>query len=507
MSRAIPSEFCLGSDFCCCKNCGDKAPDYTPMCAATVSDLSMIIDRDDMADFLPPKKQPKVAEKENQHTSEGSVKLRGKASLSLKKVKGKKEAKDRFGDTSCEELTNLSKGYVPQNTEKNTQWAMRVFEQWQEARCVRGNPVPDKLLQAPYYIGALSHWLSLFVSEVRKADGSLYPPKSNYQLLCGILRYMKQQDPFAPNFLERKDGRFRELHATCESVFRQLREKGVGANPNKTASISKEEENMLWDKRILGTSNLLMLQRAVFFSVGKVFCLRGGEEQRKLKPSQLIRKSNPDRYVYVETGSKNRTGDLKQLNVENKVVPVYASPADGERCLVYLLDFYLKKLPPIAFEKDILYWQPKNQVPDDPAASWYNCQPVGKHKLNGMVAAMFEEAGGQERKTNHSLRVAGATALYTGDVPEREIQQRTGHRSLEALRKYERTSEQQQQAISHMLVSPAEQSYHDSLVPAQSRPLSKVHQSSVNPLPTIRNSLKKQKSLYKVLTPSIKTPI
>ena len=28
-----------------------------------------------------------------------------------------------------------------------------------------------------------------------------------------------------------------------------------------------------------------------------------------------------------------------------------------------------------------------------------------------------------------------------------------------------------------------------------------------NPLPTIRNSLKKQKSLYKVLTPSIKTPI
>ena len=64
-----------------------------------------------------------------------------------------------------------------------------------------------------------------------------------------------------------------------------------------------------------------------------------------------------------------------------------------------------------------------------------------------MVATMFEEAGGQERKTNHSLRVAGATALYTGNVPERDIQQRTGHRSLEALRKYEHTSEQQQQAM------------------------------------------------------------
>ncbi len=29
----------------------------------------------------------------------------------------------------------------------------------------------------------------------------------------------------------------------------------------------------------------------------------------------------------------------------------------------------------------------------------------------------------------------------------------------------------------------------------------------INPLPTIGNSLKKQKSLYKVLTPSIKPPI
>ena len=319
-------------------------PDYTPIRAATISDLMMMIDRDDMADFQPPKKQ-KVDEKENEHVSERSVKVRGKASLSLKKGKGKMEAKDRFGDTSCEELTNLSKGYVPQNTEKNTQWAMRVFEQWQEARCVQGNPVHDKLLQAPYDIGAFSHWLSLFVREVRlKADGSLYPPKSNYQLLCGILHYMKQQDPFAPNFLERKDGRFCELHGTCEYVFRQLGEKGVGANPNKTASISKEEENTLWDKNILGTSNPLMLQRAVFFFCEESVLLTGRRRTASMKPSQLVRKSNPNRYIYEETGSKNRTGGLKQLNIENKVVPVYASPADGERCLVSLLDLYLKKI-------------------------------------------------------------------------------------------------------------------------------------------------------------------
>ena len=48
-----------------------------------------------------------------------------------------------------------------------------------------------------------------------------------------------------------------------------------------------------------------------------------------------------DQYVDVETGSKNRSGGLKELNVDNKVVPIYACPAAGERCLVYLLDLYL----------------------------------------------------------------------------------------------------------------------------------------------------------------------
>ena len=82
-----------------------------------------------------------------------------------------------------------------------------------------------------------------------------------------------------------------------------------------------------------------------------MFCLRGGEDQCELKPSQLIRESNPDRYVYVETGSKNQTSCLKQLDAENKVVHVYASPADGERCLVYLLYFYLNNYRRLRLKK------------------------------------------------------------------------------------------------------------------------------------------------------------
>jgi len=106
-------------------------------------------------------------------------------------------------------------------------------------------------------------------------------------------------------------------------------------------------------------------------------------------------------------------------------------------CLVYLLDLYLSKLPSIVFEKDGMYWKPKSDISKNPSEPWYVCQPVGKHKLNGMVAQMCEGAHLHERKTNHSLRLSGTMSLYKGGVPEREILQRTGHRSLEALRKYD----------------------------------------------------------------------
>ena len=60
----------------------------------------------------------------------------------------------------------------------------------------------------------------------------------------------------------------------------------------------------------------------MFFGVGKVFCLRGGEEQRELKVSQFVQEHNPNKYVYCENGSKNRSGRLNQLHLQNKIAPV-----------------------------------------------------------------------------------------------------------------------------------------------------------------------------------------
>ena len=65
---------------------------------------------------------------------------------------------------------------------------------------------------------------------------------------------------------------------------------------------------------------------------------------------------------------------------------------------------------------------------------------------------MCKEASIEGNITNHSLRATSATQMYDQGVPEKIIQERTGHHSLEALRTYERTNEYQHQAVSRSAI-------------------------------------------------------
>ena len=46
------------------------------------------------------------------------------------------------------------------------------------------------------------------------------------------------------NFLNRKDPRFKRLHATCDVVFRSLHEAGIGTETKSATVISKCTEDL-----------------------------------------------------------------------------------------------------------------------------------------------------------------------------------------------------------------------------------------------------------------------
>ena len=241
-------------------------------------------------------------------------------------------------------MTVLSKGTIVPNTEKCTVWAMRVFDQWRKERNALSDNVekcPTNLLEKADPV-KVNHWLSYFVVEARREDGKPYPATTLYQLLAGLLRYARSKNKECPNFLDKKDTCFAELTGTCESVTRQLCEQGVGANVKHAEIITPEEEEQLWNSGVVGIYCRRALVRAVFYYVGKAFCLHGGTEQRSLKPSQFVREYSPDRYTYTENGSKNHRGGFGTLNNSNKVVTVYST--DGNPLQEF--DALVAKLPP-----------------------------------------------------------------------------------------------------------------------------------------------------------------
>ena len=134
-------------------------------------------------------------------------------------------------------------------------------------------------------------------------------PTTLHLLLSGLQRHMKAVDKErAPNIFVKNDVAFQTLHHTMDSVYRKLRADGVGAQKQSTETFTKEEENQLWACCVLGVDNPTSLLRAVFFNIGKNFCLRGGNEHRNLRLSQLRRTENG--YTYTENASKNRSGGL-----------------------------------------------------------------------------------------------------------------------------------------------------------------------------------------------------
>ena len=109
-----------------------------------------------------------------------------------------------------------------------------------------------------------------------------------------------------------------------------------------------------------------------------------------------------------------------------------------------------------------------------PEGPWYDNQPVCHNVLKSKLKEMFKIAGlNIEGKTNHSLRATGISRLYSAGVPEKLIMQRSGHLSKEGLRGYERTSAQQEKAVSDLLTSSAS-CYSESLQNQDRSPLKDI---------------------------------
>ena len=93
---------------------------------------------------------------------------------------------------------------------------------------------------------------------------------------------MRLENPSYPNFFDKSDQAFATFQTALDNLFKKLTSDGIGADSHPTEGISLVEEDTLWTSGVLNVTTPKGLLRVVFFVCGKCFCLRGGEEHRKL---------------------------------------------------------------------------------------------------------------------------------------------------------------------------------------------------------------------------------
>ena len=364
----------------------------------------------------------------------------------------------RFGSpTKSDTYLSAAEGVIPDNTRLNTKWAISTFLSWIKERNDRvdASEQLDTAILSSKDTDEISRVLRLFVLEVRKVDGERYPPGSIRNLVSGINRELTKNGAHF-SIMDKSDRRFRQLHLTLDSVSSELHRSGVGADKKSAVVISSEVENMCWNVGSLGWSSPRILQQTVFFYTGLQFVLRGVTEQHDLKVAQLTRVpldrgvySSDVFYEYTEYISKNNLHRFTESKRKNKVVRAYAKP-DSDRCYVRLLDRYLPLLPP---DCEYLYMRPCLSFPKDPSQLAYCRQRVGVNVLKKFVDNITSAAGASGY-TNHCLRATAMSRMFNQGVPEKIIAEKSGHRSIDGLRAYERVSTDSDKAASSIISDP-----------------------------------------------------
>ena len=90
------------------------------------------------------------------------------------------------------------------------------------------------------------------------------------------MRFLRQNGKPEVDFL--KEEAYADFRSTLDAKMKRLKRAGVGSHKQQAEPLTQEEEELLWEKHILGDHSPKALLNSVFFFIGVCFALRSGDE-------------------------------------------------------------------------------------------------------------------------------------------------------------------------------------------------------------------------------------
>ena len=337
---------------------------------------------------------------------------------------------NRFHQTTEEQIEDDIKAGIPKTTRKKMQWAMNLFKEWLYYWRVRLDDIPKVLKDIEEFTKSdLDYCLRYFFSEVRKMDGSYYPPETLKSLAAMIQLYFRNE--FKWQFSIFKDSDFVKARESLDSQMKKSARLG-NVQPRKRANtIKREDEEQLWQNGILGRSNPSQLINTLIFLFGMHFSLRANKEHHDLEYGegsqiQLKSENGIEFLEYCERMSKNKRYGLQCTRMEPKVTRAYPHPTCSERCIVSLYKEYIMRRPESNGKSCCaFYLSPLNQdqIKND---VWYKAAPLGIHSIEKATRTVMKTLGDGKFYSNSSLRRSCKMRLVESGISKEVAEKKTG---------------------------------------------------------------------------------
>ena len=252
-----------------------------------------------------------------------------------------------------------------------------------------------------------------------------------------------------------RDKQFLSSREVIEGKARSLREAGRGKRPNKSRSLTKEEEESLWGAGKLGNDNPDSLINTLWWELTQYFGLRGRQEHHsmKLEDFELLTDDDGTEFIQFKEGpTKTRQSGLKtkMRDFQPRMVAI-----GGDRCPVYFFKQYVARRPQALRNSGPFYLAINhNRRPDDQV--WFKAQPMGVNRINTMmhsiIAGTSLEGNTVKRFTNHSARKTLMNKMKKSKVERTSIMKVTGHRNIQSLHDYDEADEDEQDYLSYAIL-------------------------------------------------------
>ncbi|KAM4701633.1 zinc finger MYM-type protein 4 isoform 2-T4 [Discoglossus pictus] len=260
---------------------------------------------------------------------------------------------------------------------------------------VRPVKLKEDLLACSF--GELSYGLCQFIQEVRRPNGEKYNADSILYLCLGVQQYLFENG--------RIDNIFTEPYSRFMIELTKLLKNWHPPILPNCFTISRIEEEHLWECKQLGAYSPIVLLNTLLFFTTKFFQLKSVSEHQQLSFAYVMRRTKTLKYntkttylrfmpPYQKTEldhEKLSLGKRKRMEEEDgQFVMEMAENTDNPlRCPVRLYEFYLSKCSESVKQRsDVFYLQPERScVPNSPM--WFSTMPIDPGTLDSMLTRIL----------------------------------------------------------------------------------------------------------------------